>query len=136
MSFHRQTISVFSQKRLELIDITKKIEDAVIESEIEGGLCHVFVAHATAGIICNENESGLINDFLKLFQRLEKLDNFEHNQIDDNAPAHLLSGLIGPEITCPIENGQLVLGRWQRIFLAEFDGPRSGRQITVTITGG
>lgn len=121
--------SVATKERRQMIDITNQVEQAVAESKIKQGLVLVFVPHSTAGIILTENETGLKNDWLKIFEKLVSGYNFEHNQIDNNAEAHLLSGLVGQGKTLALKNGRLVRGTWQQIFLAEFDGPRTRRVI-------
>lgn len=123
-------ITLSTQDRYQLIDITDKVEQAV--RGIKDGLCLVFVPHSTAAIILTENESGLKNDWLKIFKKLIKDEIFEHDRIDNNADSHLLSGLLGQEKTLAIENGKLIRGTWQQIFLVELDGPRKRRIIVKT----
>ena len=108
-------ISVSTQNRYQLIDITGEVEKVVIESKIKDGLCLVFVAHSTAAIILTENESGLKNDWLKILKKLVEGETFEHDRIDDNADSHILSGLLGQGKTLPVENGRIVRGTWQQI---------------------
>ncbi|MFC1727108.1 secondary thiamine-phosphate synthase enzyme YjbQ [Patescibacteria group bacterium] len=122
--------SIQTNQRQELIDITDQIESEVENSKAKNGLCLVFLPHSTAAIILTENESGLINDWLKILKKLVMGGKFEHDRIDNNADSHLLSGLLGQGKTIPIENGRLVRGTWQQIFLVELDGPRT-RKITV-----
>jgi secondary thiamine-phosphate synthase enzyme len=126
--------SIQSSQRQELIDITAKVNDTIKKSGVENGLCLIFASHSTAAVILTENETGLINDWLRLINKLVEGEKFEHNQIDNNAEAHLLSGLLGQGKVLPIEEGKLVRGTWQQIFLVELDGPRN-RKITVKATG-
>lgn len=128
-------ISVSTQNRYQLIEITDEVEKVVIKSKIKDGLCLVFVLHSTAAIILTENESGLKNDWLEVLQKLIEGFNFEHNRIDDNANSHILSGLLGQGRVLPIENGQLIRGTWQQIFLVELDGPRERRVMIKIIKG-
>ena len=129
-------IEVSTTQRLELIDITRDIEKIVENSGISKGLVHVFVPHATAAIIANENEAGLLEDYINLIKEIFKPGGpWKHNRIDDNAHAHLAAGLIGASRSFPIVNGRLVRGTWQNIFLLELDGPRSRRKVVVTIIG-
>jgi len=93
------------------------------------------VPHSTAGILLTENEQGLIQDWLNLFKKITSGINFAHNKIDDNADSHLLSGLVGQGKTLVIEDGRLIRGTWQQIFLAEFDGPRQRRILIKIIKG-
>lgn len=125
--------TVSTQNRYQLIDITDKVEKVVAESKIKDGLCLVFVPHSTAAIILTENESGLRDDWLKVFKKLVEGEQFEHNRIDDNADSHILSGLLGQGKVLPIEDSQLVRGAWQQIFLVELDGPRTRRVVIKAI---
>jgi len=124
--------NISTKKRYELIDITERVERIVQESNIKNGLVLVFIPHSTAGIVLTEDESGLKEDWLKVLKKLVSGFDFLHNQIDNNADSHILSGLIGQGKTLPIENGELIRGTWQQIFLAEFDGPRT-RKIIIKI---
>lgn len=130
-----ETITFSTQDRYELVDITDQVEAVVAKSGVKEGTCLVFARHSTAAIIQTENERGLVNDWLKFLKKLvDNLGELSHNRIDDNADSHLLSGLIGQGRTIPIENGQLASGPWQQIFFVELDGPRSGRQVVVTVS--
>lgn len=133
---YQEEIRVSSNSRKELIDITYEVERIVEKSGIKEGLCHVFVPHATAAIIANEHEGGLMRDILRALTELVPPDKgWEHNRIDDNADAHILASIIGPSRTFPVANGRLVRGTWQNIFLVELDGPRSSRRVIVTVLG-
>jgi len=126
-------LTVSTQDRYQLTDITDKIEEIVRKSEVKGGLCSVFVPHSTAAIILTENEKGLLDDWLLVLKKLVSGFDFKHNCIDDNAGSHILSGLLGQGKTLAIEDGKLVRGTWQQIFLVELDGPRE-RKITIKIS--
>ncbi len=136
MVVYQKQIYVSSSKRKELIDITSYVEQAVEESGIERGICHVFVPHATAAIIANEHESGLMNDILKALEDLVPPNKpWRHNLIDNNADAHILASIIGPSRSFPVEGGRLVRGMWQNIFVVELDGPRTTRKVIITVMG-
>lgn len=124
--------NVSTKERYQLIDITEKVEEIIKESGVQDGLVLVFVAHSTAGILLNENEPGLKGDWLKIFKKITSGIDFAHNRTDNNADAHIIAGLIGNEKTLVIEEGELVLGTWQQIFLVELDGPRT-RKVIVKI---
>ena len=124
--------NISTKERYQLIDITEKVEEIVKRSEIKNGLVLVFVMHSTAGILLNENEPGLKEDWLKIFKKITSGIDFAHNRTDNNADAHIIAGLIGNEKTLALENGRLVRGTWQQIFLAEFDGPRT-RKVIIKI---
>jgi len=131
----KKEISVSSQNRYQLIDITDEVEKIATESKVKNGICLVFVPHSTAAIIFTENESGLKSDWLKILKKEVEGMSFEHDRIDDNADSHILSGLLGQGKTLPIEGGRIVRGTWQQIFLVELDGPRTRRVVIKTIKG-
>ncbi|MCE4614188.1 MAG: secondary thiamine-phosphate synthase enzyme YjbQ [Desulfurococcales archaeon] len=133
---HRKEITYRTSKLIEFVDMTRDIERIVEESRIKDGLAHVFVPHATAAIIANEYEQGLLGDYVRLIRELFRPGgDWMHNRIDNNAHAHLAAGIIGADRSFPVENGKLVRGTWQNIFLVELDGPRSMRRVIVTVAG-
>jgi secondary thiamine-phosphate synthase enzyme len=119
----------------EIIDITKEIENIIEKSNVKEGIAHIFVPHATAGVILNESADPNIKiDFLKAIERIvPKRNNYLHDRIDSNAAAHIKSAFIGSSLTIPIKDGNLYLGTWQSIMFCEFDGPRSRRKIIVQV---
>lgn len=133
---YNEVFKVSTSKRFELVDITHIVEEVVRRSGIRNGLCIVFVPHATAAVIVNENEPRLIDDiitFVKEFTQVSR--DWKHNLIDDNAHAHIGSAIIASHRLFPIINGSLVRGTWQNIFLLEMDGPRPNRNVYITIIG-
>lgn len=125
-------ISVKSSSKEQFIDITKLIQDIIDRLELKDSLCVVYVPHTTAGITINEDADP---DVIKDIERhLDKLvpDLGDYRHIEGNSPAHIKSSLVGHSVTVPVENGKLLLGRWQGIFFCEFDGPRS-RQVIVKL---
>ena len=126
-------LSVSSKNRYELIDVTSTVESIVSESGIKSGLCLVLAPHSTAAIVLTENEEGLKKDWLTVLKKLVSGFDFLHNRIDNNADSHILSGLLGQEKILPIENGKLVRGTWQQIFLVELDGPRNRKVIVKLV---
>lgn len=127
---------VTSKNRYQLIDITSKVEEVVAGSKIREGLCLVFVPHSTAAVVLTENEEGLKKDWLTVLKKLISEFDFLHDRIDSNADSHLLSGLLGQGKTLAIENGKLIRGTWQQIFLVELDGPRNRRVVVSYPTPG
>ena len=129
----QRSLSIKTEEREALYDITKQVREAVEHSEAEEGICHVFVTHATAAIMIQENwDDSVRRDVVSLLRELAPKGAWEHDKQDGNGDAHLKSGLVGPSETIPIKDGKLLLGRWQSIFLCEFDGPRE-RHVVVTI---
>ena len=131
-----RVLTLSTSEKYQLIDLTESIEEIVSESKVEKGLCLVHASHATAAIICNEHESGLVHDILRKVKELfPPSAGYLHDRIDDNASSHVASALIGASRTFPIDRGRLVRGTWQNIFLLELDGPRARRTVNVHIIG-
>ena len=136
MKTFAKALTVSTRDKHQLIDLTGSIEKTVSESDIERGLCLVHASHATAAIICNENETGLVDDILrKVKEMFPPSAGYLHDRIDDNASSHIASALIGASRMFPVEGGRLVRGTWQNIFLLELDGPRTRRVVNVHILG-
>ena len=117
----------------ELVDITAEVAAIVAASGLAEGLCHVYVAHATAAIIVNENDDpNVCVDLLDALDRLVPAGIWRHDRVDGNAASHIQAAILGPGESVPVASGKLALGRWQAIMLAELDGPRE-RRILVTL---
>lgn len=126
-------LKIETSKRIELVDITSQVQEEVMKCEIIEGICLISTRHTTAGIIINENESGLKEDILDLLNKLVPAGaGYRHDRIDNNADSHLKAVLIGASEALPVSAGKLELGTWQRIFFAEMDGPRS-RTVNITL---
>jgi secondary thiamine-phosphate synthase enzyme len=109
-------------------DIQSHVQQAVSGSGTQEGVCHVFVPHTTAGLTLNENwDPDVRTDLVRALTAMVPDVSFRHGE--GNSPAHLLSTLVGTSATLLIEEGRLVLGSWQGIYLAEFDGPRRRRVL-------
>lgn len=130
----REILNVKTQERVELVDITSKVKDAVHGSGIKNGIVSIFTRHSTSGVVINENEFGLVDDFKDALNSLVPDGNYKHNRIDNNADSHIKAFLIGSGETIPLEGGSLGLGTWQSIFFLELDGPRQ-RMVDVTVIG-
>lgn len=136
MKVYFKELAIRTQRRRELVDITYEVERAVAESGVTNGMCLVFAPHATAAVIANEHERGLVNDILRKFaEEFPDDGEWEHNRIDDNAAAHLASAFVGSARIFPVKEGRLVRGTWQNIFLVELDGPRASRKVVVEVMG-
>ncbi len=136
MRVYFEEIVFSTSRRFQLIDITHRVEEIVRRSGVRNGICLVFAPHATAAIIANEHESGLMEDILtKIEELVEPGRGWKHNIIDDNAHAHIGSALIGADRVFPVRDGRLIRGTWQNIFLVEMDGPRSRRVVVVEVMG-
>ncbi|MBU2561026.1 MAG: secondary thiamine-phosphate synthase enzyme YjbQ [Nanoarchaeota archaeon] len=125
--------TVSTTKKQELVDITHQVEEAVAKSGAKEGLCNVYVAHATAAIAINENaDPNITLDIIDALDKTVKESGWRHDCIDNNAAAHIKAAIVGPSETIPVKDGKLRLGRWQGIFLCDFDGPRK-RTVAVTV---
>ncbi len=123
---------VKTTKKNELIDISSEIVSAVKESNVDSGYCVVYCPHTTAGITINEGaDPGVREDLLS---HLEKLvpESKEYKHSEGNSDAHIKSSIIGTSEINIIKDNNIVLGTWQKIFFAEFDGPRK-RKIIVNV---
>lgn len=125
-------LSIRTHSRSELMDITPLVRDMVHKSKIENGVCYVFVPHTTAGITINENADPSVRQ--DILAELDKLVPWQgdYSHLEGNAAAHIKASLVGSSETIPVEKGDLVLGTWQGVFFAEFDGPRR-REVWIKI---
>jgi len=122
-------------RRQEMVDISAVVKDDVRHSGIQDGLCTVFVTHTTAALTINENaDPAVVRDLLTKFRQLApENDGYQH--LEGNSDAHILSTLIGPSLTIPVTQGELVLGTWQGLYFVELDGPRL-RSFVVKLLAG
>ena len=117
----------------QMIDLTDRVAGIVAETRMDEGLCNVYVAHATAAIVINENDDpNVCVDVLDLLDRLIPAGVWRHDKVDGNAASHIQATILGPSETIPVREGRLLLGTWQAVMLVELDGPRE-RRVVVTI---
>jgi secondary thiamine-phosphate synthase enzyme len=134
MKHYFDTLSVKTNRRNELIDITADVEAAVANSGIGTGTVVVFCPHTTAGITINENaDPDVVHDMLRTLDRLIPQDP-TYRHAEGNSDAHVKCSLVGASETVLIQNGKMKLGTWQGLYFCEFDGPRR-RQVHVHISG-
>jgi len=127
-----ETIRIKTAKRVELVDITEKIQLAVGKSKVESGVCCVFCPHTTAGLTINENadpsvKSDIINTMNKLVPA-----NAGYAHSEGNADSHVKSSLFGASLNILVEENRLCLGTWQAVYFCESDGPRT-REIWLKV---
>lgn len=135
---HQETITLETRLAGEMHDLTEAVRDIVEQSGLRSGIAHVFNVGSTAGIGTIEFEPGLIHDLPTELDRIfPPGDHYGHEKTwhDGNGHAHLQATLLGPEITVPVCDGQLMLGTWQQIFHIECDIKPRHRRIVVTVTG-
>lgn len=126
-----ETLSIKTNKRNQIIDITRDIEKVVEKSGVRNGVCTVYCPHTTAGITINENaDPDVKSDLLNALEKIVPNIRFRHSE--GNSDSHLKAALVGMNQSIIISNNQLVLGTWQGIYFCEFDGPRS-RKIYIQI---
>lgn len=129
-----ETVEVRTRKRAEFVDITGYVHDAVRKSGVERGSCMVFVPHTTAAVTINENaDPDVVRDIERELSRIVP-QNGRYSHSEGNSDAHIKASVLGASQMLPIQNGSLVLGTWQGIYFAEFDGPRQ-RRVHVQIVG-
>lgn len=130
-----RTIEVATDEREQLVDITERVESALREEGIEEGLCVLWSTHTTAGLTVNESAdpdvARDIEDWLR--ERAPKGEDYRHRE--GNADSHIKTSLVGPGLTLIVSGGRPVLGRWQGVFLCEFDGPRRRRVALRAVAG-
>jgi len=132
----RTIISVTSHQEGDILNITPQVEKAVAGSGVKTGLVHLFVQHSTAALTTIEFEPGVLADLKRALSVLAPDEaEYAHNSRwgDGNGRSHVKAALVGPSITVPVENGQLLCGTWQQLVLLELD-VNAGRKRTVVCT--
>jgi len=129
-----QQIEIRTRERQGFYDITPQLQALVRESGVGDGVCYVFCPHTTAGLTLNENWDADVRHDMGMALDAISPERAGYRHGEGNSPAHVKSSLVGAAQFVFIENGALALGRWQGIYLAEFDGPR-GRRVWVKVVG-
>src|ERR1700751_3769814 len=122
-----ETLRVKTGRRTQLVDVTRLVEQAVKASGVVSGVCYVYVPHTTAGVTINEHaDPDVATDLEGVFDRLVPQSGpYRHSE--GNSDSHAKATLVGSSQVIFVEDGRLALGRWQGVFLCEFDGPRERR---------
>ncbi len=127
-----EQLTIKTTKNIEFIDITEKIKRIVKQSGTSSGYCIVYVPHTTAAVTVNENADKDVQvDILRKLSELVPLKS-DYQHLEGNSAAHIKSSVIGVSKTFLVENGNLILGRWQGIFFCEFDGARE-RKVLISV---
>jgi secondary thiamine-phosphate synthase enzyme len=125
-------IKVRSREREELVELTDEVRKRLKESGAAEGLCLLYVQHTTAALTINENaDPDVASDMLHALRTLIPQHGMDFRHAEENSDAHIKASLIGASVIIPFHNGELQLGRWQGIFLCEFDGGRERRVIMM-----
>jgi secondary thiamine-phosphate synthase enzyme len=141
LTVHSETFTVQTDQRVEVIDLTARVMDYVRRFEVKEGLVSLWSMHTTCTLFINEFQTALLADIKRFLEQTVAQDaDYRHNdpaQSDcnrQNADSHLRAMLLGHSLTLQISGGEVVLGQWQRILMAELDGPRA-RAMRVQIFG-
>lgn len=133
-----KTMKIKTKGELAMVNITEDVQSVVKESKVNDGIATVFVLGSTAAVTTIEYEPGLLNDFPNMLERIApKNITYEHEQMwhDGNGHSHVRASLVGPSLTVPFENKQLMLGTWQQIVLIELDIRSRNRNLVVQVIG-
>ncbi len=127
------TLKIRSRQREELVEFTDEVRRKLKESGAREGVCVLFVRHTTAGLTVNENaDPDVASDMLHALRTLLPQHGMGFRHGEENSDAHIKATLVGPSVTIPFADGELLLGRWQGIFLCEFDGGRT-REVILKV---
>ena len=138
MAVITKQIKISSKSENDIINVTEQVADAISESGISNGTITVFVSGSTGAITTIEYEPGLVKDFPEMLSRVAPDDiNYEHEQRwhDGNGRSHVKASLVGPSLTIPFKDGQLLLGTWQQIVFLELDTRARTRTLVLQIIG-
>src|SRR5262249_44245152 len=126
-------LRIRTKAKREMVDLTARVAEIVARAGVAEGLCSVYVPHATAAIVVNENDDpNVCVDVLDALDRLIPAGGWRPDRGDGNAPSHIQAAVLGPGETIPVRDGSLMLGTWQAVMLVELDGPRE-RRVLVTV---
>jgi len=139
MKSHTEHLTMNVPARMDFVNITPQVEEAVAKSGVKEGLVLVNAMHITASVFINDDEPGLHQDYKDWLEKLAPFDpspkRYRHNRTgEDNADAHHKRQVMGREVVVAITNGRLDFGPWEQIFYGEFDGRRNKR-VMVKIIG-
>jgi secondary thiamine-phosphate synthase enzyme len=136
VKFHTEYLTFNTKEHRTYVHITPQVEKIVRTSGVKNGMVLVSAMHITSGVYVNDNEEGLIQDIDQWLEKVAPFNpNYMHHQTgEDNGDAHLKAILVHHQVIVPVTEGKLLLGTWQRVFYAEFDGQRSKR-VVVAVMG-
>lgn len=125
-------IIVETHARIEMIDVTTRVQEELDLVHFQSGLCMLYVPHTTAAVTINESaDPSVRKDILMVLNQMVP-DEAAYRHLEGNSPAHVKSSLIGASELVAVEQGRMVLGTWQGIFFCEFDGPRK-RKMSIKL---
>lgn len=126
-----------TSRRAELLEVTGRVEEVVARSGVESGVVVVQSLHTTAALTLNENaDPDVEHDLLAKLEEMVPRREPYYRHGEGNSDSHLKTSFFGPSLTVLVDGGRLVLGRWQGVYLCEFDGPRERRLAVQVLSGG
>jgi secondary thiamine-phosphate synthase enzyme len=138
MEIETYSISISTKGNCDIVDITDKVTDLVVNNNFVEGNVLLFAGGSTAGITTIEYEPGLLKDYSKFFERIAPANiNYEHDNTwhDGNGHSYVRAAIQSASLTVPFSKGRLMLGTWQQIIFIDFDNRARSREVTVQITG-
>jgi secondary thiamine-phosphate synthase enzyme len=141
LTIHGETIVISTDQRVELVDLTNRIMEFAKKFNIKEGLVSLWSMHTTCALFINEFQTALLSDIKRFLEQMVQRDaewlhnNPDHSDCDRfNADSHLRALILGHSLTLQVSGGEVVLGQWQRILMAELDGPRA-RSLRIQLMG-
>src|SRR5215510_13699265 len=141
LTIHGETIIIQTDQRIELVDLTNRVMEYVRKFNIREGLVSLWSMHTTCSLFINEFQKALLSDIKHFLEQMVARDaawlhnNPEHSDCDRmNADSHIRATLLGHSLTLQVSGGEVVLGQWQRVLMAELDGPRA-RTLRIQVMG-
>ena len=138
MEIETYSISISTKGNCDIVDITDKVGNLIVNNDFIEGNVLLFAGGSTAGITTIEYEPGLLKDYPKFFERIAPTSiNYEHDNTwhDGNGHSHIRAAIQGASFTVPFSKGRMLLGTWQQIIFVDFDNRSRKREIVVQITG-
>ena len=129
----RKTLHLQTTKAQQMLDVTRELK-AIAAAHPDAALMALYARGATAAIMVQENwDPNITTDILTCLSQIAPAGQWLHDQVDGNADAHIKAGIVGPSETIPLHKGEMLLSTWQNVFFCDFDGPRSNRELVVTL---
>lgn len=128
-----EEIIIKTTKEREMVDITDEVQRRIPRLKVENGVCNLFLLHTTAALVTADLDPGTDADFLDAFEALIPKLHYRHPHNPAHVKDHIMATILGPSLSVPVENGELMLGAWQKIVLVELGGPRE-RNVVVSFS--
>ncbi|HVM40200.1 MAG TPA: secondary thiamine-phosphate synthase enzyme YjbQ [Acidimicrobiia bacterium] len=138
MQARYEELTLETQGDGDIIDMTPYAQKAIDNAQLRDGLCTVYVAHSTCGMTTIEHEPGCNADLNVVMERLApEDDDWQHNALngDTNGHSHARAAIIGPSVTVPVRDGELITGTWQKVVMIDFDDRPRSRRVVIQLLG-